>query len=210
MTPPDIFLVSEQVSDLLRDLELHDTVLSEIVNLNDFIPSLPGSAPAPRFRQSRKGLIDPSSITNASITKVAATRAPTDDSKAKEKARLLAQITQLEANLEEKTRENNRLEKDQADLEQQLADQRTRSRIGSRSRIASTSVMQPSDLKGSATDADVELWKSRYEDMAAQYQALHAETQRKNGILRVSALKSHPIPRPTVPRAASFEGGDET
>ena len=207
--PDEVYRVSEDLGDLLRNLECQDSVIYENVDLNDYIPSLSGAAPAFKSRGSKRALVDPEALTRASIN--AARRARRSNSgnveekKVKEKDLLVLKRTQLEAQIQEQLKTVADLEKKKANLKRQLSDQRTRSKLGSRSQLE---VEEP-PADSSELSKNAEYWREQYHEMEKKFKFLMDALSRKGAMLRVSAGKSRKIMPPPGAPTPTFDVSDQ-
>ena len=199
------FSIADDLGSLLTDIESNDHVMCEIVNLNDLLPSLSDVSSALRNKKGRKSFLDPNSLTKASISKnMMIRKSQVHTEKIKEKDLLKARVNELEATIEKQTKQLAQLERRKLELEGQLSDQRTRSRLGSRPKLSVEAVSK--EAFDHSDDSNAEYWKEQYEAMDRKYQYLREALSKKGAILRVSAGKSRAIPPPkTVIPQPKFE-----
>jgi hypothetical protein len=203
----EILFLLDAIGGMLQMIESRDTVISEKVNLNEYIPSLSGPAPALRSHQGKRALIDPealrASIQAANKLKAAGGELP----KVREKDYLLARRAKLQAEIQLQMNQNKELELQRDEFERRLMDLQTRQRLGSRSQIGSQDFEEnaSSDIALTAED-----WKRKYDEMEKKYRFLTDALHKKGQITRVSAGKSRPIPPPHIPPVLTFDYGAVT
>jgi hypothetical protein len=192
----------EFIGSVLRAVESHDTVISEKVNLNEYIPTLSGPAPALRSHQGKRALIDPEAL-RASINAAKKQRAAGSDSPRREKDYLISKRAQLEAEIQTQNKLQKELEGYKNELERRLADLQTRKRLGSRSHIGAEEFREP--ILSGESPLTLDDWKRKYEEMEKKYRFLTDALHKKGQITRVSAAKPRPIPPPHVHPVMTFD-----
>jgi hypothetical protein len=191
-----ILSVLDEISDLLRVLELRDSVICEKVNLNDYIPSLSGPAPMIRSRQGKKSLLNPEAL-QQSVRRGKMSQG--DPPRLREKDTLIAKRAELENVIDQQTKKVAELEKEKARLEQQLTDLQTRARLGSRSQIGAEEFQTTHSDSTDNLNLTEEGWKEKYEEMEKKYKFLTDALAKRGPPNRVApAGKPRQIPPPTV------------
>lgn len=203
------FCVSFELGSLLIEAEKMDIVLNENVVLNDYIPTLSGPAPSLRNKATKKSLIDLDSISRASIRAAQLARKSTmtaEQTKNKEKETLLSRQKELESLIDQQQKSIVQLRKKKDELEQQLSDQRTRSRLGSRTSLSVSGLAQ-SDGKGDSNMGTMQdYWKQQYETIHRQYTTLLNQLKDNGSVIRISNSKVKTVnPKPTP----TFESPDD-
>jgi len=189
--------LSELLSSALSYVEAKDNVLFELVNIGDYIPSLPSSGLEKKGSKGRigKNFIDPSSITKDNINAVRARRNTTGEgSKIKEKDVLISKQSQLESQIDIKIKLIEEKMKKKEALERQLTEIKNRFRIGSRISIPQISDDFQKDLD--VYSNDVQYWKEKYDSIHKQYEEMKNVLAKKGAITRVSGNMVRAIPAP--------------
>ncbi|KAK8835616.1 hypothetical protein M9Y10_042505 [Tritrichomonas musculus] len=196
--PP--FSISDELGSLLTDIENSDRVIIEDVNLNSCLPTLSSAAPTLKSRRGTGKLIDHESLRKASNNKSLKTSINYHEKvKISQKDILIGRINELEAKIKSQMKELEMLDKKKNELVQQLEDQRTRSRLGSRPKNSFSEQSSTSSLVPPAEDnhnSGPEYWKNLYETTKKQYEDLKKALSKEGAMQRVSAQKSRMIPTP--------------
>lgn len=197
--PP--FSIAEELGSLLIDIENSDRVIIENVNLNACLPNLSSAAPTLKSRRGTGKLIDHESLRKASTNKSLKSSINHHEKvKISQKDILIGRINELEANIKAQMKQLEMLDKKKNELMQQLEDQRTRSRLGSRpknsfSEHSSSSSLVPTENNENQTSGP-DYWKNLYETTLKQYEDLKKALSKEGAMQRVSAQKSRMIPTP--------------
>lgn len=197
------FSISKELGSLLTDIENSDRVIIENVNLNACLPNLSSAAPTLKSRRGTGKLIDHESLRKASNNKSLKSSINHHEKvKISQKDILIGRINELEASIKAQMKQLEMLDKRKNELVQQLEDQRTRSRLGSRpknsfSEQSSTSSLVPSTSNvGENYNSGPDYWKNLYETTLKQYEDLKKALSKEGAMQRVSAQKSRLIPTP--------------
>lgn len=168
--------LSQELSDLLKELEARDTVIFEEVDLKKYIQGV-GAPPARRNVVSGS---DPQARRSNS--------ASISEKLSKEKSTLLARKHALMTENAKQRETLRQLKEKKERLQKQLAEQNARSRGGLK-----TPIEEPPP-RGEAGDEDKN-WKQMFLDVESEYKQFWGELCAK-GLTRVS--RARPIPPPSA------------
>ena len=175
--------IADSLFSVLNPIEMRDSVLYEVVDLNKYIPAMPDASfqSVLGSRKSLKRPSEPNSLNKEIDSAIKPKRVSNlENSKLSEKEQLIARKEELTASNNRKLAKIAELKKNISDLQPKLGYSRY--------------------INGSfdTEDKDVIFWKEKYQDIHEQYEKMRKELKEKGAITRKSTNMLRQIPAPKI------------